>query len=143
MAILLSSLTLAFVAFFIWLTIRYVNRRERWVKWTLVAALVLPVAYVVSFGPACWLSSHAERGEVAVTWVYYPLGRLCAISVEEDYLPRIEALVWYSQLYAAAEWDWTCFVDDGHGQLVLDEHNRVVWHLEWNRDRPQPVIPGL
>jgi hypothetical protein len=40
MAPALSIFGVAFVAFCLWLTVRVVNRRERWAKWTLVAALV-------------------------------------------------------------------------------------------------------
>ena len=54
MTLILPVLAIAFAAFCVWLTVRIVNRRERWAKWTLVAVVGLPVLYVVSFGPACW-----------------------------------------------------------------------------------------
>jgi hypothetical protein len=54
MAIALSIFGVAFAAFCVWLTVRIVNRREKWAKWTLAAAVGLPVLYVASFGPACW-----------------------------------------------------------------------------------------
>jgi hypothetical protein len=41
----------AFAASCIWLTVRIVNRRERWAKWTAVALVLAPVLYVVSSGP--------------------------------------------------------------------------------------------
>src|SRR5437868_6452046 len=50
---LTTILAVAVAAFCVWLTVRIVNRRERWAKWTLAAA-ALPVLYVLSFGPACW-----------------------------------------------------------------------------------------
>ena len=73
MAFVLPALAVAFAAFCIWLTVRIVNRREQWAKWTLAAVVGLPVLYVLSFGPAhvlSWPSSHrfgvmnANRGVV-------------------------------------------------------------------------------
>jgi hypothetical protein len=54
MALALSIFGVAFAAFCIWLTVRIVNRRERWAKWTLATVVGLPVLYLASFGPACW-----------------------------------------------------------------------------------------
>jgi hypothetical protein len=74
--ILLPALAVAFAAFCVWLTVRIVNRRERWAKWTLAVVIGLPVPYVASFGPACWLAKRSE-----LTWsrrvaprIYWPLG---------------------------------------------------------------------
>jgi len=52
-ALLVASLALA-----VWLAVRVINRRERWAKWALATLASLPVLYVVSFGPACWLDSR-------------------------------------------------------------------------------------
>jgi hypothetical protein len=52
MTIVLPALAVAFAAFCVWLTVRVVNRRERWAKWTLAAVVGLPLLYVLSFGPA-------------------------------------------------------------------------------------------
>src|SRR5665213_6235 len=60
MTILLSALAVAFAAFCVWLMVRIINRRERWAKWTLAAAVGLPTLYVAGFGPACWATSHAN-----------------------------------------------------------------------------------
>jgi hypothetical protein len=58
MSIVLPALGIVFAAFCIWLVVRIVNRRERWAKWTLAAAVSLPWLYLVSFGPACWITSQ-------------------------------------------------------------------------------------
>jgi hypothetical protein len=46
----------------VWLTIRIINRRERWAKRTLVLllalTLVLPACYGLSTGPVLWLASR-------------------------------------------------------------------------------------
>ena len=39
MTLFLSTLAVAFAALCVWLTVRIVNRRERWAKWTLAGAI--------------------------------------------------------------------------------------------------------
>ena len=62
MMILLPALGVTFAAFCVWLTVRFVNRRERWAKWTSVGMLAsLPLIYVLSVGPAvAWNRSHRD-----------------------------------------------------------------------------------
>lgn len=77
MIILLSSLAVAFAALCVWLTVRIVNRRERWAKWMLAAVTGLPVLYVASFGPACWIASHSSTEQlqgVMLSDFYLPIG---------------------------------------------------------------------
>jgi len=50
MSIVFTALAVAFAAFCVWLTVRIVNRREKWTKWTLTAVLAVaflapPVSY--------------------------------------------------------------------------------------------------
>jgi len=72
---LLLLLAASFAASCIWLTVRVVNQRERWAKRTLAGLIVgMPLMYVLSFGPACWLTARPLRvaPEPAMI-VYYPL----------------------------------------------------------------------
>jgi hypothetical protein len=107
MTILLPALAVAFAAFCIWLTVRMVNRRERWAKWTLVAMLVLPALYVASFGPACWwfpdrvqFGIASADGEIIsndfdcrAPQIYWPIGWLA------DRAPPVHSAVsWFSGL---------------------------------------------
>ena len=73
MMILLPALAVAFAAFCVWLTVRIVNRRERWAKWTLAIVIGLPTLYVASFGPACWYAGDNETTIAAIFDVYYPI----------------------------------------------------------------------
>jgi hypothetical protein len=59
MAILLPALTVAFAALCIWLSVRGVNRQERWAKWMLPLAVGASVLYVASFGP--WFKHRTAR----------------------------------------------------------------------------------
>jgi len=77
MAIALAVSGVAFAAFCVWLTVRIVNRRERWAKWTLAAMIVgLPALYVAGFGPAIWLHVRLgapEWSKAIIESVYEPL----------------------------------------------------------------------
>jgi hypothetical protein len=73
---ILEGLGVAFAAFCIWLTIRILNRRERWAKWTLAGVVGVPVLYVVSFGPACWISSRMQPSGKVVSAIYLPIIRV-------------------------------------------------------------------
>jgi hypothetical protein len=69
MTILLAVPAIACASFCVWLTVRILNRRERWAKWTAVV-LGLPVLYVPSFGPACWLCEH-KIVKSKTAWIVY------------------------------------------------------------------------
>lgn len=58
LAILIPVLTFVGPPLTIWLTVRFFNRREQWVKWTLAAIIGLPVLYILSIRPAMWLSHY-------------------------------------------------------------------------------------
>jgi hypothetical protein len=41
--------------------------------WATVVVVAVLVAYPLSFGPACWLTSAMERGHGVVTAIYRPI----------------------------------------------------------------------
>ncbi|MBI3861957.1 MAG: hypothetical protein HY290_08670 [Planctomycetia bacterium] len=97
MTFLLPTLAVAFAAFCIWLTVRIINRRERWAKWTLVAVIGVPVLYVASFGPACWwfatelpVSKLMDCPEI-----YLPVGRVYRAAGGRDSWIG-QAINWYA-----------------------------------------------
>jgi hypothetical protein len=63
----LAIMGAAVAAFAVWLTVRIVNRRERWAKRMAAAFLVFSVAYPLSFGPAYWMCTDAN-GRVRKDW---------------------------------------------------------------------------
>jgi hypothetical protein len=75
--VVLAFAAIIFTAFCVWLAVRIVNRRERWAKWTALIAVALPMVYVASFGPACWLvGDYLDASEWiidAVPIAYYPI----------------------------------------------------------------------
>lgn len=77
MTIVLPILAVVFVAFCVWLTVRIVNRRERWAKWTAIEmAIAVLVGYPLSFGPACWINLRTGSGGRAIGAFYGPIGWL-------------------------------------------------------------------
>ena len=95
MSVLFPALVVALIAFCIWLTVRLVNRGERWAKCIAVLLVFTPPIYILGVGPVCWWvvepqQTHGgtwfaiENGTVRfenVSWVitvpgfYWPLGR--------------------------------------------------------------------
>ncbi len=116
MAIAFAIFGVAFVAFCVWLTVRIVNRRERLAKWT--AGLVgLPVLYVLSFGPACWLTSRTGYGASVIAGIYKPIVYLRRL--RHGMPPRCEevgkAIEVYAELGAANDWMWVERLNDDTG----------------------------
>lgn len=74
MTVALPTLAVAFAAFCVWLMVRIVNRRERLAKWMLAAVVGLPVFYVASFGPACWITCrNGPTNGSLVRIIYCPI----------------------------------------------------------------------
>jgi hypothetical protein len=95
---LVPALVVAVAAFCIWLTVRIVNRRERWAKWTLAGVVGVPLLYVASVGPAAWVVNQPWRSARllwALVAIYYPLDRIDRISPQ----PIRDALDWYVDLW--------------------------------------------
>jgi|SRR5579863_9504478 len=95
MTILLPTLAATFAALYVWLTMRIVNRRERWAKWTLAGVVGVPMLYVLSFGPACWLAVHQKWIRGTVNSVYSPVA-WARLKVVPDSVGR--AIDWYASV---------------------------------------------
>lgn len=90
---LLPTLGVIFAAFCVWLTVRIVNRRERWAKWTAVAAVGGPVLYFASFGPACWIVSRTETSIANYAEIiYWPVLRIAALDHSDGGGPFADAI---------------------------------------------------
>lgn len=92
-----AIIAIAFAAFCVWLTVRIVNRRERWANWTLAAVVGVPVLYVASFGPAIWIASPRDSdisvGPSSMLAIYRPLGWIA----NETDSPIGRALEWWAR----------------------------------------------
>jgi hypothetical protein len=132
MLIIFLALAVTFAAFVVWLAVRFINRRERWARWTLIFAVGSPVLYVGSFGPACWITSRAEVGQTAVSCAYCPLGRMCTarnfMLRPSDELKAAGALHWYASVFATEGWIWSEYFE-------FDDDGNAIWKLEWGQMR--------
>jgi len=89
--------------------------------WITVALVAVLLAYPLSFGPACWLTSRTGIGAPLVPTVYCPLIRM--FSEPGSTLPnsRIgQILLSYTQLCAAKNWNWVC-TDLSEGWIWTDK----------------------
>jgi hypothetical protein len=105
MSIVLPALAVGFAAFCVWLAVRIFNRRERWTKLTLTAMVGVPVLYVTSFGPACWISSHTlDRGDhigaQTLNMLYQPILSLAWSGPSIVQGPTI----WYARVCSSDGW---------------------------------------
>jgi hypothetical protein len=75
---IIGTLSVAIAAFAVWLTVRIVNRRERWaIRLAITIGASLPFIYLLSFGPACWIASRRDSTK-EVSVVYSSFGRTLA-----------------------------------------------------------------
>ena len=100
MTIIFMIFGVACAAFCVWLTVRIVNRRQRWAKW-LALGLVVLLAYPLSFGPACALVDHRVLPCHQVALAYRPLIHFTWCATNPSYLDLpCESLYQYSRLFA-------------------------------------------
>jgi len=64
-----STLGVVCATFSVWLTVRIVNRRERWAKRTAVALIVLLVVYPLSLGPLVGATTHGLIPTDTHNWI--------------------------------------------------------------------------
>src|SRR6476646_6642480 len=76
--------------------------------WTTVVVVAILVAYPLSFGPACWITSRCECGTPLVTTVYRPVLRLWLASPGG----LGGAVHWYACALARDSWDLRYSPDD-------------------------------
>ena len=99
------------------------NRKRPGATFWATAALAAALAYPVSFGPACWISSRCNRGERFVSLAYRPIARL--LPRERGDSSRAAPVIrWYSRLGARDGWEWILVAD---APCAIDT---AEWHWE-------------
>jgi hypothetical protein len=78
--------------------------------WATVVVVVVLIGYPLSFGPACWVSSHSGRGSALVSTVYQPI----LWSVFDGPALVVTPVWWYAHLFAADGWSMGQYKSDGH-----------------------------
>jgi len=96
-------------------------------------ATVVILGYVASLGPACWISSRCGHGAHVVSAIYWPMFRPFP-PVYGDKSTALRAMIWYSELFAAQDWNW-----GPHGRLIEviepESFLRVVDEWSWEGPR--------
>ena len=69
--------------------------------WLTIVAVVA-LAYPVSLGPSCWVSSRRGVGASVVSVVYRPM----LVAADVSPRPAWDFIRWYSEVGAAPSWQW-------------------------------------
>jgi len=98
----------------------WLKRRSR--RFWIIAALV-PVLYVASFGPACWISSRMNAGASLLPITYLPLVYRSFLGMDgiNDESAVDRALIWYAEIGAADQWHW----------CMVPSVKSGAWELTW------------
>jgi len=81
--------------------------------WATMVVVCLPIAYLLSFGPVCWISSHAGLGHFTLPRVYRPILEAMSSSRNVAHLFN-----WYAKAGARSGWSWVD-VSDSAGPIWL------------------------
>lgn len=100
------------------------RKKPGWAFLLTIAFVGLPLLYVVSFGPACWVSSRMGRGAFVVDVAFQPIMRLAY----RGPAPISGMLKWYTELGAAEHW-------------ALDGAEKSD-SVSWEENAPPPTPPG-
>ena len=83
------------------------DRKKPLWPWIVALLIGLPVLYVASFGPACWIcqsgEDHREVGHHSLSADY--------LAVEKRPATVGDSVVWYASLGATADRGWTQHID--------------------------------
>jgi hypothetical protein len=100
------------------------RKKPGWAFWAAVVLVALPVLYVLSFGPACWISSRLGHGGGLLPTIYRPLVATMRIGEEAkerqicaayswmvgrpERVPVVPEgrLAWFASLGAPIGWHW-------------------------------------
>lgn len=128
MTLELSALLVPFEAFCIWLTVRIVNRWERWAKRPALVMLTVLVGYPLSLGPVCWVTSRTNIGVCRVSVIYQPMFRVMSGSER-----ALNLRDWYTEIGASYGWSWhprPYVIPRGEGKETIE------WIWIWRLDSP-------
>lgn len=91
-----------------------------------IATVVLPLLYLVSFGPACWISSRTDSGVWLLEVAYQPV--LQCVWHAPGSVQKI--LFGYGRLLASPGWDFSSGSSENWAPW---SHPRVIWprHVGW------------
>jgi|GEM_PF-6597946 len=110
------------------------SRKKPGVAFWATVVVVVALLYVASFGPACWITSHLDRGSNLIPVVYRPIA--WAMSAERNTVVN-RVSKWYAKVGAPENWEWQAEVEFG----IATEGGVTIRHIGWKWDCPrQPLL---
>jgi len=107
MALAPSIIGITFAAFCLWLSVRIVNRRERWAKWTAaVVVLTVVVLYPLSLP---WATSYLTLRDPSRKWrvhlvpIYAPLIQLIGSCPDAAQYRYVAYCSWVDEISGASD----------------------------------------
>lgn len=92
------------------------DRKKPGLAFWATMVVVVFLVYPLSFGPACWITSHVRVGSKAVPSLYAPI-----IWGWNHGGPALASpLHWYSCLFADDNWEWVLDGVDGKESAWVD-----------------------
>jgi hypothetical protein len=137
MNVALPAMTVAVAAFFVWMSVRVFNRWDRRATKPVIGLIAsLPILYVLSFGPACWLNERGYLSAGEMVDLYRPI---ISLASDERLPPPLE---WYARLGARE----SCEVSVEYGRVEWTGPHRCKSGLKKLRlavpqHSPRRVIP--
>ena len=109
------------------------HKKPFW-PWIVALLIGLPVLYVASFGPACWITSRANRCASVIGTVYKPM--TWAMSSDDETLWRL--ITWYAEIGAPINWHWkrTLYLNRKFDGTRSERSSE--W--SWEPDVPTPTV---
>jgi hypothetical protein len=83
--------------------------------WASVAVVCLPLLYVLSFGPACWITSRVNFGARSISVIYRPIAWTLG-NPETRTIPSVtiaKAFRWYAKVAGRSDWEWRYSIEVG------------------------------
>ena len=102
--------------------------------WATVVVVTALVAYPLSFGPACWITSRANRGASALGTVYKPM--TWAMSYDDETLWQL--ITGYAEIGAPFNWHWTRTLYLNRKFDGTRSERSSEW--SWEPDVPTPTV---
>jgi hypothetical protein len=106
-------LALSSGAFFVWLCVRFVNRRERWAKRAVLTLVAMAALYPLSFGPAVWLTGRDWISVETLSFGYGPM----AMCFNRSPSGLRSAMIWCWNLGGASDIELFFLLSDGQHDI--------------------------
>jgi hypothetical protein len=117
------------------------ERKQHLWPWIVAVLIALPVLYVASFGPVCWLANRGVVNHLRVADAYAPLVDYSGYSLTDS---GARALEWYGSLFAIDGSSGTLYGMQAYITLFSlspEERGLLIDDTTWAKARAAPLFP--